>query len=183
MRRPGLVILLLLGLSLWPDLGLALPKSQATFARDMRGDVMYNVADTGMIMGLGRRKRSDYLSDELSKRHSAFLEDTGILMGFGKRSLEKRHYQNSFLGDTGFMMNLGKRSHNRIAFLEDTGFSMDPRKRSHLKGVDLIPVPGDKRLASNNRISSASALAKRIKVSRDSDDSIRDTDYLVYNWQ
>ena len=47
MRRPGLVILLMLGLSLWPDLGLALPKSQATFARDMRGDVMYNVADTG----------------------------------------------------------------------------------------------------------------------------------------
>ena len=50
-------------------------------------------------------------------------------------------------------------------------------------GVDLIPVSGDKRLASNNRISSASALAKRIKVSRDSDDGIRDTDYLVYNWQ
>ena len=47
MRRPGLVILVLLGLSLWPDLGLTLPKSQATFARDMRGDVMYNVADTG----------------------------------------------------------------------------------------------------------------------------------------
>ena len=76
-------------------------------------------------MGLGRRKRSDYLSDELNKRHSAFLEDTGnnwqdlqmsfctgdlteisilikgILMGFGKRSPEKRHYPNSFLGDTG----------------------------------------------------------------------------------
>ena len=47
MRCPGLVILVLLGLSLWPDLGQALPKSQATFARDMRGDVMYNVADTG----------------------------------------------------------------------------------------------------------------------------------------
>ena len=31
----------------------------------------------GMIMGLGRRKRSDFFSDELSKRHSAFLEDTG----------------------------------------------------------------------------------------------------------
>merc|ERR1712029_366450 len=98
-------------------------------------------------------------------------------------SPEKRHYPNSFLGDTGFMMNLGKRSHNRNAFLEDTGFSMDPRKRSHLKGVDLIPVSGDKRLASTHGISSASALAKRIKVSRDSDDGIRDTDYLVYNWQ
>ena len=30
-----------------------------------------------MMLGLGRRKRSDYFSDELNKRHSAFLEDTG----------------------------------------------------------------------------------------------------------
>ena len=47
MHHPGLVSLVLLGLSLCPDLGQALPKSQATFARDMRGDVMYNVADAG----------------------------------------------------------------------------------------------------------------------------------------
>ena len=47
MHHPGKVSLVLLGLSLWPDLGLALPKSQATFARDMRGDMMYNVADAG----------------------------------------------------------------------------------------------------------------------------------------
>lgn len=59
----------------------------------------------GMIMGLGRRKRSDYFSEELNKRHSAFLEDTGYLMGFGKRSPEKRHYSNSFLGDTGWYWN------------------------------------------------------------------------------
>ena len=73
-------------------------------------------------MGLGRRKRSDYLSEELNKRHSAFLEDTGkengsaylikmcftyigMLLGFGKRSeevaeeLNKRH--SAFLEDTG----------------------------------------------------------------------------------
>ena len=47
MRHSGLVSLALLILSLWTDLGLGLPRSQATFARDMRGDVMYNVADTG----------------------------------------------------------------------------------------------------------------------------------------
>ena len=53
MHHPGKVSLVLLGLSLWPDLGLALPKSQATFARDMRGDMMYNVADTGeQVRGL-----------------------------------------------------------------------------------------------------------------------------------
>ena len=60
MRRPGLVILLMLGLSLWPDLGLALPKSQATFARDMRGDVMYNVADTGERVWSISKLRSIY---------------------------------------------------------------------------------------------------------------------------
>ena len=49
MRHSGLVSLALLILSLWTDLGLGLPRSQATFARDMRGDVMYNVADTGNI--------------------------------------------------------------------------------------------------------------------------------------
>merc|ERR1712137_1159885 len=86
MRHSGLVTLALLVLTLWTDLGQGLPRSQATFARDMRGDVMYNVADTGMIMGLGRRKRSDSFSEELNKRHSAFLEDTGLLMGLGKRN-------------------------------------------------------------------------------------------------
>ena len=49
MRHSGLVSLALLILSLWTDLGQGLPRSQATFARDMRGDVMYNVADTGNI--------------------------------------------------------------------------------------------------------------------------------------
>ena len=47
MRHSGLASLVLLSLSLWPDIGQGLPKSEATFARDMRGDVMYNVADTG----------------------------------------------------------------------------------------------------------------------------------------
>ena len=49
MRHSGLVSLALLILSLLTDLGQGLPRSQATFARDMRGDVMYNVADTGNI--------------------------------------------------------------------------------------------------------------------------------------
>ena len=49
MRHSGLVTLALLVLTLWTDLGQGLPRSQATFARDMRGDVMYNVADTGNI--------------------------------------------------------------------------------------------------------------------------------------
>jgi len=179
MRHSGLVTLALLVLTLWTDLGQGLPRSQATFARDMRGDVMYNVADTGMIMGLGRRKRSDYFSEELNKRHSAFLEDTGYLMGFGKRSPEKRHYSNSFLGDTGFMMNLGKRSHNRNAFLEDTGLLMGLGKRNPLKGIDLIRISGNKRLESNNRINLPAPGPMRTKVSKDSDDR----DYLVYKWQ
>ena len=42
-----LVSLVLLILSLWTDMSQGLPRSQATFARDMRGDVMYNVADAG----------------------------------------------------------------------------------------------------------------------------------------
>ena len=43
----GQVSLVLLILSLWTDMSQGLPRSQATFARDMRGDVMYNVADAG----------------------------------------------------------------------------------------------------------------------------------------
>ena len=67
MRHSGLVSLALLILSLWTDLGLGLPRSQATFARDMRGDVMYNVADTGNTrhpQGLGRIiRRQEFASD------------------------------------------------------------------------------------------------------------------------
>jgi len=64
----------------------AYPGSSLRFSRDMRGNMMYNVADTGALMGLGRRKRfhSDTY-DELRKRQ-AFLEETGMMMGLGKRS-------------------------------------------------------------------------------------------------
>ena len=42
-----------------------------------------------MMLGLGRRKRSDYFSDELNKRHSAFLEDTGKTDTIYQMSLSK----------------------------------------------------------------------------------------------
>ena len=45
LSHAGLVSLVIL--SLWTDMSQGLPRSQATFVRDMRGDVMYNVADAG----------------------------------------------------------------------------------------------------------------------------------------
>merc|ERR1712154_559290 len=65
----------------------------SVFARDLRGDLLYNVADTGMMMGLGKRNQN---------RRNAFLEDTGMILGLGKRypSVE----------DEGILMGFGKRN-------------------------------------------------------------------------
>ena len=48
------------------------------FERDMRGNMMRNVADEGFMIGLGRRKRSDPFVDDLMKRQNYLaLADTG----------------------------------------------------------------------------------------------------------
>lgn len=50
------------------------------FERDMRGNMLRNVADEGFMIGLGRRKRSEPFVDDLYKRQNYLaLADTGGL--------------------------------------------------------------------------------------------------------
>merc|ERR1712038_1774759 len=114
--------------------GYAKYKASSAFARDMRGDVLHNVAETGMMIGLGKRsldyqnRITDVRSAEFAKKNE-YLEDTGVMLGFGKRNQNGR---NNLLEDTGMILGLGK----RYPSVEDEGILMGFGKRN--TGNDII---------------------------------------------
>ena len=59
MHLPWVVLLITVTTSLCQK---ANPEKEAIFARDMRGE-LYNVADTGIMMGLGKRSFQSSVED------------------------------------------------------------------------------------------------------------------------